>query len=138
MQLYPTPAQIMNPSPTAISDSHSHAIRKDGKKHVWLAKRLWQLAQALPVFDYPVAEFSGFELDCWFGDRHQPTINAVLAHMQRVQQADMQYPIIVSADGLVMDGIHRLCRAKLEGWPTVKAVRFINNPPPDRIEALPA
>jgi hypothetical protein len=117
-----------------VSDGHSHTIFKHGKKHTWYVKRLWALSKNLPEFEYEISSFAGFEEDFWFGDRIKPTIKNVLDHHQRCLNADFQYPIIISEDGLIMDGVHRICRAYLEGKKTVRAVRFKKNPEPDVIK----
>lgn len=116
-----------------VNDEHSHTIQKDGKKHKWFAKRLWALAKDLPEFEYDVSAFTGYDEDFWFGDRIKPTINRVLEHAVRIQHADYSYPIIISEDGLIMDGVHRILRAHLEGRKTIRAVRFEKNPEPDVI-----
>ncbi len=41
------------------------------------------------------------------------------------------YPIILGNDGRVMDGMHRIARALLEGHATIKAVQFEIQPGPD-------
>lgn len=41
------------------------------------------------------------------------------------------WPIILAADGRVMDGMHRVARALMDGRATVDAVRFAKTPPPD-------
>jgi hypothetical protein len=119
-----------------ISDSHSHSILKDDKKYTWLTKRLWTLAKDLTPFEFDISSFQGFDEDCWFGNHHQPTLKAVLDHVNRIQAADLKYPIILSENGLVMDGIHRICRAKLEGRTSLLAVRFEKNPAPDKVVAI--
>ena len=116
-----------------VSDGHSHTVLIDGKKHTWYVKRLWQLAKDLPAFEYEVSSFAGFDEDFWFGDRIKPTIAKVLEHHQKILNADHSYPIILSESGLIMDGVHRICRAYLEGKKTVPAVRFDKNPEPDKI-----
>lgn len=115
----------------------THSMGIDGGRHVWSVPRLWALAADLPVEDVRVSTFDEvFDLDCWFGDRHAPTVGRVLAHMARIQSADLSFPIILSADGVVMDGLHRLCKARLASQETVRAVRFAVTPAPDRIEPL--
>lgn len=47
----------------------------------------------------------------------------MIEHFQLIQQADLSYPIILSADGRV-DGMHRVAKAKLLDHLTIKAVRF--------------
>jgi hypothetical protein len=113
---------------------HTHSVVIDGQLHTWDVHRLWVLAEGLSPFDYEVERFSGFDDVMWFGAGHPPTVRAVLDHLRRVQQADLSRPILFSAEGRVMDGVHRLCRALVEGRGTVKAVRFEPTPPPDRVE----
>jgi hypothetical protein len=48
------------------------------------------------------------------------------------------HPIILSAEGRVMDGMHRIARALLEGRTTVVAVRFVRPIPPDYRNVRPA
>ncbi len=59
------------------------------------------------------------------------TLREMVMHMKAVQSADLEKPIILDEDGELMDGRHRLMRAMLEGRPTIKAVRFDENPLPD-------
>ena len=55
--------------------------------------------------------------------------------MKRVQQADLNCPIILDESGFVMDGWHRIAKALFEGRKTIKAVRFRETPPCDYVEA---
>jgi hypothetical protein len=118
---------------TNVSDSHSHTIIKNGKRHVWFIKRLWKLTVNLPVFEFDVSSFKDFDDDIWFGDRVKPTVRKVLEHHQKVLNANCSYPIILSEDGVVMDGVHRICRAYVEGKKSIPAVRFEKTPEPDQI-----
>jgi hypothetical protein len=43
-----------------VSDGHSHTIGKEGRKHKWYVRRLWQLAKDLPQFEFEIASFKGF------------------------------------------------------------------------------
>ena len=112
----------------------THAIVVDGKRHIWLVDRLWHLSSELEPFDYEVADFDGLDEDHWYCGVNTPTIRSVIEHAQRMQKADLSWPIILSETGLVMDGIHRICKACLDGQPTVRAVRFAVTPAPDVIE----
>ena len=116
-----------------MSERHSHTILVNGKKHKWYADRLWDCSKNLEIFEYEISSFKGFDEDFWFGDRIKPTINEVLKHHQKILNADYSYPIIISEDGLVMDGVHRICRAYIEGRKTISAVQFTQNPEPDQI-----
>ncbi|MFK7928103.1 MAG: hypothetical protein AB8H79_07925 [Myxococcota bacterium] len=114
----------------------THSTLVNGERHIWVVSRLWALAADLPVFDYPVDAFSGFDLDIWYGHINTPTVRSVVEHMRRINAADLQYPIVLSETGMVMDGVHRLCRAMVEGKESVRAVQFVTNPEPDRVEGV--
>jgi hypothetical protein len=43
----------------------------------------------------------------------------------------VSFPIILGHDGRVMDGMHRIARALLEGRVEIDAVRFVSPPAPD-------
>lgn len=61
------------------------------------------------------------------------TIRQVADHARRIETADLQFPIILTADGALMDGGHRLAKAWLAGDSTIRAVQFESDPAPDWI-----
>jgi len=62
------------------------------------------------------------------------TLRELVMHMATANAADLSLPIILDEDGELLDGRHRLMKALLEGQPTIKAVRFEENPPPCRVK----
>jgi len=62
------------------------------------------------------------------------TLREMVMHMKAVNDADMECPIILDEDGDIMDGRHRIMKAILLGLPTIKAVRFEDNPNPCRVK----
>lgn len=74
----------------------------------------------------------------WHGDDEQPSWRAMVDHVKLIADADLAYPIILAADGRVMDGMHRVAKALLEGRETIDAVRFEADPPPDHVGHGPA
>ncbi len=114
-----------------MPEKHSRPI--PAGRAVWYTERLWHLACDLPVQTIAVADISEFDQDCWFGSSHAPTCREVARHAQRIWDADLTYPIILSADGGLMDGGHRLAKAWLLGMPDIPAVRFTTDPEPDEI-----
>lgn len=63
----------------------------------------------------------------------EPTCRNIVEHIKLIKVTDSQYPIILSHDGRVMDGMHRVCKALLEGKTAIHAVQFDENIPPDHI-----
>lgn len=51
--------------------------------------------------------------------------------------ADLSYPVILAADGRVMDGMHRIAKALAMGLETVDAVQFQKQPEPDYRDVRP-
>jgi hypothetical protein len=112
-------------------ERHSYPV--PGGRAYWLTQRLWAAAGGLPVQRVPITQISEFDQDCWFVGHHAPTCRAVAEHAQRILAADLAYPVILAADGHLMDGGHRIAKAWLEGRAEVAAVRFEVTPEPDWI-----
>ena len=106
-------------------------LERNGEIYLWLTRRLWDLSKELPVYEYEVASFDSFEKDVWFASQHKPTVNNVLEHYRKIEKANFEHPIILSHDGKILDGVHRICRAHLDGRKTIPAVRFLVDPGPD-------
>ena len=107
----------------------------------WDVQRLWQLAATLPVEHCPLSQFAAaFASVVWLGDSPpregvaapQPTLRALASYARDSYQADLAYPIILSAEGDVMDGRHRLVKAWMLSLPSIAAVRFPETPEPDQ------
>jgi hypothetical protein len=61
----------------------------------------------------------------------QPSVRNIVEHFRLVREADSSHPIILGADGRVMDGMHRIARALLDSKTPIRAVRFEVYPKPD-------
>jgi len=73
------------------------------------------------------------ELDEPWDNDDPITWRAVVEHMKLIGEADLSFPIILSADGSVMDGRHRIAKAALEGQENIQAVQFDRDPEPDYV-----
>jgi hypothetical protein len=100
---------------------------------VWDVDRLIRLARNLSVKTVPLARIFEFDEVYWFDAQYRPTCRAVVSHLQRIQAADLSIPIILSADGHVMDGMHRVAKAWLLGHTDIQVVQFQDDPEPDQI-----
>lgn len=52
------------------------------------------------------------------------------SHWHQIQEAELGWPVILSVEGKVMDGRHRIAKAILEGESTVRVQQFETNPEP--------
>ena len=103
----------------------------------WDVDRLVELTADLPR--KAVALDTIRELDeVWSGDDEGQTWRSFLFHVQLMDEADLAYPIILSASGAVMDGMHRVAKAVRMGRQEIDAVQFDVDPPPDHIGRGPA
>lgn len=102
----------------------------------WDVDRLVELSRNLTVREVPLTEIQ--EIDAaLFGADEAPTWRSFAAHCRLVQEADLRYPIIRAANGAVMDGMHRVSKALVEGRGTIEAVQFDTDPDPDHVGRRP-
>ena len=104
----------------------------------WDVHRLIELSQGLPRRPVALSEIREMDQVYWFdGDLERPTCRKVIDHMRLVQEVDLSFPIILAADGRVMDGMHRVARAFLECQEEIEAVQFEHTPEPDHVDCNP-
>ncbi len=104
----------------------------------WDVHRLIELSLGLPRITVPVSSIREIDEVYWFDDAMQrPTCRNVLQHMTLIEEVDLSHPIILGADGRVMDGMHRVAKALLEGIEEIEAVQFESDPEPDYVGCRP-
>lgn len=111
-----------------------HFRRSGDDTLIWDCDRLVELAAGLPRATVPLDSIRELDEPYWRGptDPHL-TCRELVDHMRLVREADLSFPIILSSDGRVMDGMHRVARAALEGREAIEAVRFEIDPEPDYV-----
>jgi hypothetical protein len=121
-------------SPKDFMRRQYHSRQVDGRNFIWDVHRLVELTKQFPVKEFSLSRIR--ELDeCFWFDGTPPTCREVAIHAKLIATTDLNHPIILSAEGRVMDGMHRVCKALLEGRETIAAVQFEENPAPDYIDA---
>lgn len=96
----------------------------------WDVDRLVDLSASLPRKAVPLNRIG--ELDePWVTDGERPTWRAMIEELKLIQDADLSFPIILSATGEVMDGRHRVAKAALLDRADIEAVQFREDPDPD-------
>jgi ADP-glucose pyrophosphorylase len=74
----------------------------------------------------------------WFqDDATRPTCRAIAEHAKLIEETDLSYPIILSSDGRIMDGMHRVAKALMLGHECTVAVQFVEDPEPDYVAVPP-
>ncbi|SFJ48582.1 hypothetical protein SAMN02799624_04680 [Paenibacillus sp. UNC496MF] len=114
---------------------HKHGRLIDGRRHYWDVEKLWALSKDLPVRRIKLESIRELDQDCWFADsgsRPVPTIRNVAFHCARIIGANMAYPVLLCAEGRLIDGGHRIARALIEEKSEIDAV-YMTLPPADAI-----
>ena len=104
----------------------------------WDVHRLIELSQNFTPFDVPLSHIRELDEAFWYDlEGDQPTCRSVALHAKLINETDLSYPIILSQDGSVMDGMHRVCKAFLNGLDVIQAVQFEIDPDPDYVGIAP-
>jgi hypothetical protein len=102
-------------------------------------RRLIRLSASLPVRRIDPRKLAELDEDHWyFHTDARPTPRSILEHVALMRACALRYPIILDPDGRVMDGMHRVCRAILDGVERIPAVQFETDPAPDFADCNPA
>lgn len=109
-----------------------HFRQVDADLHIWDVHHLLELSQNFKADLIALTQIQELQQAYWFPVSH-PTTDQIIEHMRLVHAADLNYPIILCAQGRVMDGMHRVAKAKLLGLESILAVRFQATPKPDFI-----
>lgn len=98
---------------------------------IWMATTLIDYCKAKEYkeFDLPLAaiDLSEMNFRCC-------CLSEFIWQMKRVQDTDLDYPVILDDLGQIADGYHRVCKAILEGMTTIKAIRMESMPAYDKWE----
>ena len=106
----------------------------------WDVRRLIALSADLPQSSLNVADVAELDENHWF-QFDSPTCRSMVLHAEIMDAAELRYPVILDANGRVMDGMHRICKALRDGVDTIACVQFKEDPEPDYVgrnpESLP-
>jgi hypothetical protein len=98
----------------------------------WDIDRLISLSKDLPLLQVPLSSIRELDEPFWFADGNEAaTCRAIAEHARLINAADLSFPIILSSDGRVMDGMHRVAKAVLLNLHAIVGVQFGADPEPD-------
>jgi hypothetical protein len=108
------------PIPRVLSDDQVCQVGKE----CWRVAGLIARASKMPVMEIPLAALT-------INVVYEESLREMVGHFKLIEKADLESPIILDQDGIIMDGQHRVMKAIFDGLETIKAVRFEENPPCD-------
>lgn len=98
----------------------------------WEINKLIESAKHLPVMAVDLNDIKELDENFWYqGANDIPSGRSIAAHYKLITEADLDYPILLSAERRVMDGMHRIIKALVLGRKTIDAVILEQTPPPD-------
>lgn len=104
----------------------------------WDVDRLIRLSNEFPRVRIPLEAIRELDEPFWFaGGSDAATCRAIVEHARLIDAVDLSFPVILSSEGRVMDGMHRVAKAVLLGHTTIEAVQFANDPEPDFVGVGP-
>ena len=110
--------------------NHFRQVGQD--TYIWDVYHLVELTKTFVIKKVTLADIRELNEAYWFPDQF-PTTQQIIEHFQLVQDADLSYPIILCAEGRLMDGMHRIAKACLLKQEHILAVQFEQTPEPDFI-----
>jgi hypothetical protein len=103
----------------------------EGGLDAWDVDHLMGLVADLPVEEVALHDLPEIDSEYWFDEWERPTVRKVTEHFRLIGEVDPSYPIILGPENRVMDGMHRVARALLNGRTTIRAKRLRELPEPD-------
>jgi hypothetical protein len=103
----------------------------------WNVHRLVELSRDFEREWVHLSQIRELDETFWSDEGQRMTCRQVADHARLMQEADLAFPVILSSEGRVMDGMHRICKAYLLGKDKIEAVRFRQDPEPDYVDVDP-
>ena len=105
--------------------------------YAWDVDRLVKLTSVLVPKTIDLEQISELDDVYWFSGGETPSCRRIAEHFKLMLDADLQYPIILCAQGRLMDGMHRVTKALAMGKKTILSVRFDETPEADFVDVQP-
>ncbi|MBT6068544.1 hypothetical protein HOG48_02190 [Candidatus Peregrinibacteria bacterium] len=100
--------------------------------YAWDVDKLIEKSKDFPQISIKLNEIKELDKNFWYQMSDSiPTCRSIAEHLHYANEADLKYPIILSKDGGVMDGMHRVVKALALGLDEIKAVKFEEDLEPD-------
>jgi len=106
--------------------------------YAWDVDRLVTLSSTLTPHSVPLSEIAEIDEAYWYaGEAALVTCRSIAEHTRLIEEADLSFPIIMSSDRRVMDGMHRVLKAVNLDQKFIDAVVFDTDPEPDYVDVVP-
>lgn len=115
-----------------------HFKKSENGYFAWDVAKLVEQSKEFPVVEVALSKIRELDEPYWYAEASDvPSCRSIADHVKLISECDLDYPIILAADGSVMDGMHRVCKAYISNAKHIKAVKFGVTPTPDFEDILP-
>jgi hypothetical protein len=100
--------------------------------YAWDVDKLIERSKDLPRILIQLTDIKELDETFWYNNPgSKPTVRSIAEHFKLMNETELKYPIIMSKNGNVMDGMHRVAKALLSGHTEILAVKFAEEIPAD-------
>jgi hypothetical protein len=104
----------------------------NGDTLIWDVDKLVKLSEHYLPKEVMLESIDELDENYWFQDKKEiPSVREIANHIDYADKTSLKYPVILSSDGKVMEGMHRVLKALMKGKDTIKIVQFLEDPEPD-------
>ena len=89
------------------------------------------------MVEVPLSAIRELDEPYWYGHGSVPTCRSVAGHAKLINETDLKFPLILSSDGRIMDGMHRVAKAAMQNIDSLPAKQFSQDPEPDYVGVDP-
>jgi hypothetical protein len=108
-----------------------HIRNVGGDTLIWEVDKLVKLSEHYLPKEILIESLDEIDENYWFNGDDIPSAREIAKHIEYAKKTSFKYPVILSSDGRVMEGMHRILKALMSGKDTIKAVQFLEDPEPD-------
>lgn len=112
-----------------------HHRKRGSDTLIWNVNKLVEQSSSMHVVEILLSDIKELDETFWYSetDGNIPTCRSVAEHAKLIEETDLKYPVLVCDQGGMIDGMHRVCKAHMQGLKIIKAVKFAPMPEPDYI-----
>ncbi len=104
----------------------------NNKFDAWDVDKLVEMTKNLPIQSIRIDDIKELYENYWYQNTDTiPTPKSIADHAKLALESDLKYPIILSKDGRVMDGMHRVLKAILQGDDSIQVIQIDSDLVPD-------
>lgn len=106
-----------------VASEHDRSERYYEGNTYWYVTDLWAHAKQYEAFEIPLM---AIDISC--SRQLANSIYDLARQITRCRNASLEYPILLTPDGAICDGVHRVAKAISNGQTTIMAKRFVTMP----------